>query len=215
MPPLRRELPCNGGDELMPKSTLVLAALVAGVGCSSKDSKAADTAAAMPTPAVSAMKDSMPAMGAMPGMAMTGDADRDFLRMMSDHHKGMIEMAHMNKDRKGGGASVADAKKIDAKQDVELDQMVTMLEKTYKDPYAPKVMADNQAMADALKSKTGADYDRAFYEDVITHHGQAITMVDEYLAKAKSPAVKQMAEKIKADQAREIAEFQKKLDKMK
>ena len=144
--------------------------------------------------------DSMPgmqkgkAMDGMAGMELTGDADRDFLRMMSDHHKGMILMAHMTKDRKEGGSAVADAKKMDAAQDAELDEMMTMLEKTYKDAYAAKVMPDNQAMADELKGKSGADYDRTFYQNVIKHHEQAIQMVDDYLPKAKSAAVKQMAE---------------------
>ena len=145
------------------------------------------------------------------GMAMTGDPDRDFLRMMSDHHKGMIEMAHMTTERKEGGPAVADAKKLDAKQDIELDEMTTMLEKTYKDPYAPMLMPDNKAMVDELKGKTGADYARTFYQNVVKHHRQAVTMVDAYLPKAKSPTVRQMAEKMKADQTREIAEFQKKL----
>ena len=41
----------------------------------------------------------MQGMTGMQGMAnMTGDPDRDFLRMMSDHHRGMIEMAHQAKD---------------------------------------------------------------------------------------------------------------------
>lgn len=154
-------------------------------------------------------------MRGMGGMAMTGDADRDFLRMMSDHHKGMILMAHATMERKEGGLAIADANKLVAKQDAELDKMMTMLEKSYKDPYAAKVMPDNQAMADDLKTKTGTEYDRAFYQNVIKHHGEAIKMVDAYLPNAKSAAVKKMAEKIKADQTKEIAEFQKKLAALK
>ena len=150
-------------------------------------------------------------MKGMGGMSMTGDADRDFLRMMSDHHKGMILMAHATMERKEGGLAVADANKLDAQQDAELDKMVTMLEKSYKDPYAAKVMPDNQSMADELKAKTGTEYDRTFYQNVIKHHGEAVKMVDAYLPHAKSAAVRKMAEKIKADQTKEIAEFQKKL----
>ena len=147
-------------------------------------------------------------------MAMTGDADHDFLRMMSDHHKGLIVMAHMTKDRKGGGSAAADARKLDAAQDKELEHMVTMLEKDFKDPYAPKVMPAHQAMADELKAKTGKDYDRTFYNDVIAHHREAITMVDDYLPKAKNAMLKQMAEKMKTDQTREIGAFEKKVAKL-
>ena len=202
---------------------LLVIALVALGACASRD-KAPDTAAVSAATTAAPMgasamnsSDSMPGMKqdagmkGMGGMAMTGDADRDFLRMMSDHHKGMILMAHMTKERKDGGPAVADARKLDAKQDAELDTMMTMLEKTYKDPYAAKVMPGHQAMADELKGKSGTEYERVFYQNVIKHHGEAVKMVDAYLPNAKSAAVRQMAVKIKADQTKEIAEFQKKL----
>ena len=200
----------------------VAALALLAAACSTADKKA-DTAAttAMAGPGTAAPStDSAAARGGgkMEGMGqmanMTGDADHDFLRMMSDHHKGMILMAHNTKDRKEGGSAVADAKKIDAAQDKELDHMVSMLEKDFKDPYAPKVMPDNQAMADELKGKSGTDYDRTFYQNVIKHHTQAITMVDEYLPKAKNAMLKAMAEKIKADQAKEITLFKQKISKL-
>ncbi|CAN5861245.1 hypothetical protein BH11GEM2_BH11GEM2_22290 [soil metagenome] len=148
----------------------------------------------------------------MAGMAMTGDADHDFLRMMSDHHKGLTVMAHGAKEMKLPVA--ADATKLDIKQDGELDKMMTMLEKQYKDPYTPKSMPSNQAMIDALKGKTGKDYQKTFYANVVQHHQEAIKMIDDYLPTAKSPEVKAMAEKMKADQTKEIAEFQQKAAKL-
>jgi uncharacterized protein (DUF305 family) len=177
---------------------------------------AAGTSAAAPTTS-NLPADTTPAhdMGAMQGMAgMTGDADHDFLRMMSDHHKGLIQMAHMTKDRKETGPSVADAKKLDAEQDKELDHMVTMLEKDFKDPYTPKVMPEHQAMADELKAKAGKDYDRTFYQHVIKHHEEAIKMVDDYLPKAKNAMLKDMATTMKAAQTKEISEFQQKVAKL-
>lgn len=171
-----------------------------------KDSAAAATAVGAP------MDTGMAGMSGMSGMAgMTGNADQDFLRMMSDHHKGLILLAHMTKDRKEGGAAVADATKLDATQDVELDQMVTMLEKDFKDAYSPKVLPAHQAMAEALKSKTGKVYDRTFYQNIIQHHQEAIKMVDGYLPNSRNAMLKQMAEKMKADQSKEIADFQKKV----
>ncbi len=187
-------------------------------GGSSSDSATATAAtpATSPAPADSMsgmnMETGTPAQGTMDGMAMTGDPDRDFLRMMSDHHKGMIAMAHMTKDQKPALGAAADATKLDTKQDAELDKMQTMLEKDFKDPYTPKVTADNQAMVDQLRGKTGGDYDRTFYQNVVKHHQQAIVMVDDYLPKAKNAKLKQMAEKMKSDQTKEIAEFQKKAD---
>lgn len=195
---------------------LAFAATIA-VGACAKADKPADSLAASASTATPTTADSMAGhdMSGMQGMAnMTGNADQDFLRMMSDHHKGLILIAHMTKDRKDGGTAAADATKLDTKQDKELDHMVSMLEKDFKDPYAPKVMPEHQAMADSLKSKTGKDYDRTFYQDVIKHHQEAIKMVDDYLPKAKNTMLKQMAEQMKADQTKEIAEFQQKVSRL-
>ena len=151
----------------------------------------------------------------MSGMSnMTGNADQDFLRMMSDHHKGMIKMAHEVKERKG--SSVTDlATKMDTKQDKELEQMTSMLERDFRDQYEPKVMPDNQKMADELKAKTGADFDRTFLQNTIIHHRQALKMIDEYVPKGKNATIKQMAEKMKADQTKEIGVLQQRVGKIK
>ncbi len=197
----------------------VALSLVVGA-CASGEKKAdsaASAAPAAPAAASAPAADSMAMQGGgkmagMAGMAgMTGDADHDFLRMMSDHHKGLIAMAHMTKERQDGGGAVADAIKLDKAQDAELDHMMTMLEKDFKDPYAPKVMAEHQAMALDLKAKSGKEYRRTFYQGIITHHQEALVMIDSYLPKAKNAMLKQMAEKMKADQTKVIGDFQRKL----
>ena len=201
---------------------LALAVAAAAVGACAKSDRPADSLAAganspVTTASTPPATDSMAGhdMGGMQGMAnMTGNPDQDFLRMMSDHHKGLIQMAHMTKDRKEGGTVVADATKLDTKQDQELDHMVSMLEKDFKDAYAPKVMPEHQAMADSLKVKTGKEYDRTFYQDIIKHHQEAIKMIDDYLPKSKNTMLRQMAEKMKADQTKEIAEFQQKVSRL-
>lgn len=154
-------------------------------------------------------------MGNMGNMApmggATGDADRDFLRMMSEHHKGMIAMAHLTiEEKKGSAGTQADAKTLDTKQDAELDSMVTKLEQQFKDPYDPKIMSDNQKMVDDLKPLSGAAYDRMFYHHVVQHHQQATQMIDHFRPMLKDAMVKAMADRMKRDQTREIAEFQSK-----
>ena len=200
------------------KSAAAILAVTLSAACAKSgdkaDSDAKDSAAAA-TAVGAPMDTGMSGMAGMSGMSgmsgMTGNADQDFLRMMSDHHKGLIVLAHMTKDRKEGGTAVADATKLDAAQDMELDHMVTMLEKDFKDAYSPKVSPAHQAMADALKSKTGKEYNRTFYQNIIQHHQEAIKMVDGYLPNSKNAMLKQMAEKMKADQSKEIADFQKKV----
>jgi uncharacterized protein (DUF305 family) len=192
--------------------TIVIGLGIALPACSSKDAAKTDSsaaatpvAAAAPAAAPAADTSAHAAATGMGNMAMTGNPDQDFLRMMSDHHKGLIAMVHLTVESK----DKITTKPIAAR----LDKMVTMLEKDFKDPYAPKMMPDNQAMLDELKGKTGAEFDKTFLTNIIKHHEGALKMIDEYLPKAKSPAIKAMAEKMKAVQSKEIAEFQAKLAK--
>lgn len=208
--------------------TMLLLAAASAAACSKKDDTAAQadtgaaaTAAAAGDTGMAGMSgmdhskmggDSAGGMGGMNMANMTGNADQDFLRMMSDHHKGMIAMAHDAVEGSKAQASKADAQKLDKKQDAELEQMQDMLEKQFKDQYEPKVMPDNQKMVDELKAKpAGKEYDRAFYEHTVMHHQQAIKMIDEYLPKAQNAQLKSMAQKMKDDQTKEIAEFQRKI----
>ena len=157
---------------------------------------------------------SMPAED-RPHMRMTGNADQDFLRMMSDHHKGLVAMSHLSTegDKKGSTTAQADARKLDKKQDAELDTMVTMLEKDFKDKYEPMVMPSNQAMVDQLRSESGAAYDKTFYKNLVKHHQQAVKMIDEFSPKLQNATIKKMAQRMKEDQQREIREFEQKASK--
>ena len=204
-----------------------IAAVASIAACSAKGGGSSDSAATTANgnaPARRADSATMPGTmqkdsGSTGGMArmgnMTGNADHDFLRMMSDHHKGLILMVHATIESKDKLSVKPIANRMDKAQDAELDRMMTMLEKDYKDPYAPKVMPEHKAMADELKAKSGAAYDRAFLTNVIKHHQEAITMIDGYLPKAKQAKVKRMAERMKAAQTKEIAEMQAKLATMK
>ncbi len=184
--------------EKMPDGNHSLAGDTAGAAVSSKSQDTATTG--------------MSAMG--PTSGMTGDADHDFLRMMSDHHKGMIAMAHPTIEMKERLSVKDAARKMDKAQDQEIKVMLKKLKERYGDDYTPEVTPDNQKMVDALKGKSGEEYSRSFLENAIMHHQQAITMIDEYLPKGKDAELKKMATKMKLDQAREIAEFRKKLSAM-
>lgn len=197
-------------------SSAALLALGAVTACSAEksgsDAATVDTAMPVSTMAPSPDTGMATSRDDMASMAnMTGDPDRDFLRMMSDHHMGMIAMAHPTMDFKGELSVKDEAKKLDKNQDAELEKMSTMLSKQWNDDYTPSIMPSNQKMVNDLSGKSGNDYSRTFLKNVVMHHTQALKMIDEYLPKAKNAEVKRMAEKMKADQAREIAEFNKKL----
>ena len=188
-------------------SFVAAAAIVALAACSAKKGTGVDSTKATHAPA----RDSANIIGMGGSTSMTGDADHDFLRMMSDHHKGLILMVHKTVDSKEKLGVKAVASRMDKEQDAEMDTMMTMLEKDYKDPYAPTIIPEHQAMADELNGKSGAAYDRTFLTNVVKHHQEAITMIDDYLPKAKNQKVKQMAERMKATQSKEITELRAKL----
>lgn len=148
----------------------------------------------------------------MAGRVMTGDADRDFLRMMSDHHKGLIALAHesMLQGGRGTAQSQVDAQVLDARQDRELEQMVTMLVKYYQDPHQPAVTLTDQALIDSVLATSGPAYASAFYRFVAAHHRQAATMIDAYLPRAGRADLKALAERMRSDHLAEIKEFERK-----
>ena len=145
----------------------------------------------------------------MQGMSMTGDPNRDFLRMMSDHHKALSAMAHEAVEK--GQNVKADAQRLDKIQDAELDTMVTMLAQQYKDDYTPKIMPMNQPMVDSVKKLSGAALDRTFRALVIQHHQEGIRMMDEFQPKVTDPKIKTMIQRMRADQTKDIEEFRRKL----
>lgn len=153
--------------------------------------------------------DSAAVSDSMAGMNMA-NSDRDFLRMMSDHHEGLIEMASAAMTKASMSATQGDAHNLHTKQAAERDSMIAMLRNAYSDAYAPKVMPKNRAQNDSLQALAGADYDRAFYRIVIEHHRAGIAMIDSTMPHLTKDDVKRMAEKMKADQQKEITEFQRK-----
>lgn len=143
-------------------------------------------------------------------MAAAREGDQMFLRMMSDHHEGLVRMAA--RAMEGGGTQTVkdDARTLHAKQTAERDSMVAMLGAGYGERHQPMPMRLNTMQADSLAAASGPAHDRMFYRMVIDHHRQAIMMTDHLLPRMRKPEVRRMAERMRADQQREIRELQQK-----
>ncbi|MDQ3516410.1 MAG: DUF305 domain-containing protein [Gemmatimonadota bacterium] len=198
---------------VLPRSAWLLLGFVLLAACGSPDdqtsesSASADTAQAIHTDQPAAEAAGMDAMDHAPAK----DADHEFLRMMVDHHEGMIVMADTALDRLTGATAKADARKLHDVQRQERDRMIGMIKDWYSEAYMPMPMPSNTAMIDSLqRTSRGSVYDRVFYRQVVNHHTEALRMVDAYLPRAKRAEVRQMAEKMRTDQAREIADFERK-----
>ncbi|HYD52551.1 MAG TPA: DUF305 domain-containing protein, partial [Gemmatimonadaceae bacterium] len=74
----------------------------------------------------------------------------------------------------------------------------------------PMTMPKHKAMNDSLQQKSGADYDRTFYRSVVAHHREGLQMMDQFEPRVQKPEVKQMIAKMRAEQQKEIQEFERK-----
>lgn len=149
-------------------------------------------------------------MGDMANRGPAKDANHEFLRMMSDHHAGLIAMASAAMTKASNAQTQTDAHALHTKQEKENQDMVAMVQRDYGERLTPQVMPSNKVMNDTLQSKTGPDYDRTFYGSMVRHHQDGIKMIDDFMPRLTNPAVKQMAARMKADQQKEITDFQQK-----
>lgn len=193
-------------------TTLLLPVALAATACGGgDDANETDTASAAAASAGSS--DTMSSMTAYEHATMSRPAARDsnqaFLRMMVDHHQGLIAVVDTATPKIDGTAR-ADAQKVGAKQETEQQRMQRMLSSQHQDSITPAIMTSNEAMIRAVASAPADAAGRAFYEQTIAHHREGIEMGKRMLPHLTGE-VKQMAEKMIADQEKEIAEFEKKV----
>jgi uncharacterized protein (DUF305 family) len=142
------------------------------------------------------------------------DPDQEFVRMMVDHHQGMISLANTALERNSSEHTKVAARDMRRKQMAEQERMVAMLKKDYGEDKMPMVMPSNARMIADVAARTGVDLDRTFRERVIAHHEEALNMISGYEPKFTKPAVRTLARNMKADQQKEIRALKSELSKM-
>jgi uncharacterized protein (DUF305 family) len=187
---------CSGGGD----STDTAAAPAATMG---HGANPADTG-------MGAMSHGMAGMdhGAMASRSEPKDSNQSFLRMMSDHHQGLVVMSDSAMAKLGATAK-SDAQKLRGDQQREMDHMLMMLRSDYKDSVTPMIMPSNQAMISAVAQASASDADRVYYQQVISHHREGVQMIDRMLPHLSGMS-KDMASSSRTKQQKEIAEFEKK-----
>ena len=205
--------------------TLTTAALACTANSGNADSAGVDTGALAAAPAAASGDSGMAGMdyskmGGMDHSAMANtnrsparDSAQAFLRMMSDHHEGLIAMADSAEERAQAAEPKADAQQLRQKQEEEQQRMLAMLSQQYGDSITPMTMPNNQSMLNSLLQTSGTEFDRTFYRHVIAHHREGIQMIDQHLPHLTGE-VRQMAERMRADQQREIREFEGKMNQL-
>lgn len=146
---------------------------------------------------------------------MTGDFDLDFTNMMLMHHQAAIDMSEVE-IAKGTDVQIkAMAQNIITAQQAEIEQLQQFI-KNYKMPEAKMKMAEThnelganmKASMDKMTNlpMTG-NTDKDFVRMMIPHHETAVTMAQDELKHGIQPGLKKMAQKMIADQNKEIMDF--------
>jgi uncharacterized protein (DUF305 family) len=146
--------------------------------------------------------------GSMASRPAPKDSNQSFLRMMSDHHQGLVAMSDTAMAKLGATAK-ADAQKLRSEQKQEQDHMLTMLRSDYKDSVTPMILPSNQQMISTVAQASAGDADRVYYQQVIAHHREGVQMIDKMLPQLTG-MTKSMASTSRSKQQKEIAEFEKK-----
>lgn len=184
-----------------------LALMLAAAACGGSDDASEGAQTGADTTTVVAPEPAAPAADAS---ATAGTPDQQFLREMTNHHegvKGMVAQA----TQKGSAEVKSSAAQMGEKQQAEQQEMLSLLQNEGVS-HQPSVTPGNQAMTDSLaKLPAGADFDMAFHMMVIDHHREGIAMVDRYLPQLTNPQVRQIAERTKADQQRDLQEHEGKM----
>lgn len=201
--------------------TVPLAAVSAAMllaACSKSDTGSADSSAASVADMPAQTDTGMGTMAGMDHSTMNAtpakDPDQEFVRMMVDHHQGLVEIADATLAKNPSDHVRKDATAMKQKQAAEQKMMISILKSDYGEDKMAMAMPANASAVSAVASKTGADLDRTFREKVIAHHEEALKMVDDYTPKFTKPAVRTMAAKMKSDQQKEIAKLKSELKAM-
>ncbi|HET9138375.1 DUF305 domain-containing protein, partial [Actinophytocola sp.] len=166
-----------------------------------------------------------PPSASVPSDAAFNAADIAFATDMIPHHQQALEMAQIADTRATNPQVKALAARIRGAQDPEIATMSGWL-REWGQPVpssSPGMghgqhsgmpgMMNDQEMAD-LMAASGKDFDRTFLEMMIRHHQGAIEMCGTHQQRGQHPQAKQLAEKIAADQAAEVAHMQDLLTKL-
>lgn len=153
-------------------------------------------------------------MTEMQGMKMTGDPDHDFAQMMTMHHQGSISMAE-EEIASGTDSKLKEiANKIISSSKADIQKL-----QDFRKTHTPaagdtaktmQMRKPMQAMMDQMHQQdmSGMTTDQRFAQMMIHHHQSGIGMSREFLQQARSADMKQVAQKIIAEQPKEIKELE-------
>lgn len=198
------------------KKAIIFIATITALSCNDKKATTTVTAvdssvvAAPAAPVQNEMKalmDNM--MMQMHMMKPTGNNEVDYAMMMTDHHRGAVEMAKLELLKGKDSAMKEFAEKVIAAQEKEISSMDKFIAVHDK-----KASPDQKAFQEALSGSMTTmmqdqpalynDIDKDFAAQMIPHHQSAVDMANAYLKASKDPQLTAMSKSIVSSQSAEI-----------
>jgi uncharacterized protein (DUF305 family) len=223
---------CSNRTAQSPSTTQTTPTTNPSVNSAPNSSQLPSTTEATPTtnPAVSSAPNSSSQTISV-GVASPAE-NRDFLTMMTAHHKQALEMADLALTRAKRPEIKQLAQSIIKDQKSEIQTMATLYKTAYGTEIPTVAMGSgmmgkngsamskdgNQGMTqppmngmkmDMNALKNAADFDKEFLRQMSAHHQTAIQMSQMVLRTTKSPAIRTLAQSIVKTQTAEIGQMQK------
>jgi uncharacterized protein (DUF305 family) len=134
------------------------------------------------------------------------DSNHAFLRVVSDHHEGLVALVDSALPRLQGADARSDARTLRQGLDAERSRVLDVLSRTYGDSATQPVTPSGGAMLGAVLRADGPAADAAFYEQVVAHHREGVRMIDRHMPHLTGD-VRRTAERMRGEHQRGIAAF--------
>jgi uncharacterized protein (DUF305 family) len=153
---------------------------------------------------------------AVPGVqvsAQHNDADVAFVRDMTPHHEGAVDMSALAATRAGDERVKELAERIEAAQAPEVDLMAQLAKAWDVDVEGGAHGGghggghDGDEDVQALEPLSGTEFDREFLTRMIAHHESALPMAHTEIEQGENSTAQELAQEIVRTQQAEIAEM--------
>lgn len=129
-----------------------------------------------------------------------------WVRKMIEHHRGALEMSNLVLAQNPSAGVARMARETVAKQTADIAELERLVADGNPDPAsAEHFRAAALQMHEAMMAATGADVSEAYLRKMLEHHKGAVAMSDVALAQGVTGTVRARAERVRADQQKEIA----------
>jgi uncharacterized protein (DUF305 family) len=142
--------------------------------------------------------------------AQGADVSDTWVRKMIEHHRGAVEMSNivLSQTQNAGVRRIAQMT-VD-KQNSEIQELERMLRQdgSSSSEAAELYRAAEQEMHNSMMAATGTTIDETWMRKMIEHHRGGVAMSDIVLANNPDPQVREKAQRVRADQSKEISDLE-------